>query len=63
MRRDWSRATLYHAKRNDAYWGDKAKAAEVALDFIPDTQAALSGALAGELDVLTGFDANLEGPG
>jgi peptide/nickel transport system substrate-binding protein len=30
------------------------------LDFIPDTQAALSGALAGELDVVTGFDATLK---
>lgn len=57
---DWKQGDSITLKRNDAYWGDKAKAAEVVLDFIPDTQAALSGALAGELDVLTGFDANLK---
>lgn len=57
---DWKQGDSITLKRNDAYWGEKAKAAEVVLDFIPDAQAALSGALAGELDVLTGFDANLK---
>lgn len=57
---DWKQGDSITLKRNDAYWGDKAKVAEVVLDFIPDTQAALSGALAGELDVVTGFDATLK---
>lgn len=57
---DWKQGDSITLKRNDAYWGAKAKVAEVVLDFIPDTQAALSGALAGELDVVTGFDATLK---
>ena len=57
---DWKQGDSITLKRNDAYWGDKAKVAEVVLEFIPDTQAALSGALAGELDVVTGFDATLK---
>ncbi len=57
---DWKQGDSITLKRNDAYWGTKAQVGEVVLDFIPDNQAALSGALAGELDVLTGFDANLK---
>lgn len=57
---DWKQGDSITLERNDAYWGEKAQVAEVVLDFIPDTQAALSGALAGELDVLTGFDATLK---
>lgn len=45
--------------RNDAYWGEPAQVAEVVFDYIPDNQAALGAALAGEVDVVTGFDANL----
>ncbi|GAA3038490.1 ABC transporter substrate-binding protein [Microbacterium dextranolyticum] len=56
----WKQGDSITLKRNESYWGDKAKAAEVVLDFIPDNQAALSGALAGELDVVTGFDATLK---
>lgn len=56
----WKQGDSITLERNDAYWGDKAKVKEVVLDYIPDTQAALSGALAGELDVVTGFDANLK---
>ena len=56
----WKQGASITLERNDAYWGEqKAPVAEVVLDFIPDTQAALSGALAGELDVVTGFDATL----
>lgn len=57
---DWKQGDSITLERNDDYWGDKAKVKEVVLDFIPDTQAALSGAQAGELDVVTGFDATLK---
>lgn len=56
----WKQGASITLERNDAYWGDKAKVKEVVLDVIPDTQAALSGAQAGELDVVTGFDATLK---
>ncbi|MDQ7878856.1 ABC transporter substrate-binding protein [Microbacterium sp. QXD-8] len=57
---DWRQGDSITFSRNDAYWGDKAGAAEVVFDYIPDNQAALNAALAGEVDVLTGFDANLK---
>jgi peptide/nickel transport system substrate-binding protein len=57
---DWKQGDSITLARNDAYWGEKAQVAEVVLDFIPDTQAALAGAQAGELDVVTGFDATLK---
>lgn len=57
---NWKQGASITLSRNDAYWGDKAQVAEVVLDFIPDNQAALNGALAHELDVVTGFDANLQ---
>jgi len=57
---DWKQGDSITLERNDAYWGEKAQVAEVVLDFIPDTQAALAGAQAGELDVVTGFDATLK---
>ena len=55
---DWRQGDSITFARNDAYWGDKAAAAEVVFEYIPDPQAALSAALAGEVDVVTGFDAN-----
>lgn len=57
---DWKQGDSITFQRNDAYWGDKPQVAEVIFDYIPDTQAALNGALANELDVVTGFDANLK---
>lgn len=57
---DWKQGDSITLTRNDAYWGEKAKVKEVVLDFIPDTQAALAGALSNELDVVTGFDATLK---
>jgi len=56
----WRQGDSITLKRNDAYWGDKAQVAEVVLDYIPDNQAALNAALAGEVDAVTGFDANLK---
>ncbi|SDH44177.1 ABC transporter substrate-binding protein [Microbacterium pygmaeum] len=56
----WRQGDSITFARNDAYWGDEAKVAEVVFDYIPDNQAALNAALAGEVDAVTGFDANLK---
>lgn len=55
----WRQGDSITFVRNDAYWGEPAEVAEVVFDYIPDNQAALNAALAGEVDVVTGFDANL----
>jgi peptide/nickel transport system substrate-binding protein len=57
---DWRQGDSITFARHDAYWGELAGAAEIVFDYIPDNQAALGAALAGEVDVVTGFDANLE---
>jgi len=57
---DWRQGDSITFARNDQYWGDTAKVGEVVFAYIPDNQAALNAALAGEVDVVTGFDANLE---
>lgn len=57
---NWKKGASITFERNDDYWGEPAQVAEVVFDYIPETQAALNGALAGELDVVTGFDANLK---
>ena len=57
---NWTQGDSITLARSDAYWGEPAAAAEVAFEYIPDNQAALNAALAGELDVVTGFDANLK---
>lgn len=56
----WRQGDSISFVRNDAYWDEPAQVAEVVFDYIPDNQAALNAALAGEIDVLTGFDANLK---
>lgn len=45
--------------RSEEYWGEPAGVSEVIFDYIPDPQAALNAATSGEVDVVTGFDANL----
>ena len=57
---DWRQGDSITFARNDDYWGDEAQVAEVVFDYIPDNQAALNAALAGEVDAVTGFDANLK---
>ena len=57
---DWREGDSITYSRNEEYWGDTAQVAEVVFDYIPDNQAALNAALAGEVDVVTGFDANLK---
>lgn len=56
----WKQGDSITFGRNDAYWGDKAKVKEVVFHYIPENQAALNAALAHEVDVVTGFDANLK---
>ncbi|HEX5727945.1 ABC transporter substrate-binding protein [Microbacterium sp.] len=56
----WRQGDNITFARNDAYWGEPAQVAEVVFDYIPDNQAALNAALAGEVDAVTGFDANLK---
>jgi peptide/nickel transport system substrate-binding protein len=56
----WRQGDSITFARNDDYWGDAAQVAEVVFDYIPDNQAALNAALAGEVDAVTGFDANLK---
>jgi peptide/nickel transport system substrate-binding protein len=55
----WRQGDSITFVRNDEYWGEPARVAEVVFDYIPDTQAALNAALADEVDVVTGFEANL----
>ncbi len=55
----WKQGDSITFARNEEYWGTPAQVGEVVFRYIPDPQAALAGALAGELDVLSGFDANL----
>ncbi|MGZ0711362.1 ABC transporter substrate-binding protein (plasmid) [Coraliomargarita sp. W4R53] len=57
---DWRQGDSITLANNAEYWGDAAQVAEVVFAYIPDNQAALNAALAGEVDVLTGFDANLK---
>lgn len=56
----WKQGDSITFDRYEDYWGDPAKVAEVVFDYIPDNQAALNAALAGEVDAVTGFDANLK---
>ncbi|MFV0318986.1 MAG: ABC transporter substrate-binding protein [Microbacterium sp.] len=56
----WKQGDSITFGRYADYWGERAKVAEVVFDYVPDNQAALTGALAGEFDVLTGFDATLK---
>lgn len=56
----WRQGDSITFSRNDSYWGEPAQVAEIVFDYIPDNQAALNAALAGEVDVVTGFDANLK---
>jgi len=56
----WKQGDSITFERNDDYWGEKAEVKEVVFDYIPDNQAALNAAQAGEVDVVTGFDANLK---
>ena len=56
----WKQGDSITFERYADYWGEQAKVAEIVFDYIPDNQAALNAALAGEVDAVTGFDANLK---
>src|SRR5690606_38166398 len=45
---NWKQGDSITFTRYEEYWGEKAKVAEVVFDYVPDSQAALTGALAGE---------------
>lgn len=55
----WKQGDSVTLLRNEDYWGEKAKVAEVAFVIIGDNQAAMNAAAAGEIDIITGFDANM----
>ncbi len=57
---NWTQGDSVTLARYDGYWGEPAASAEVVFLIIPDTQTALNAALAGELDVVTGFDATMK---
>lgn len=56
---EWKQGDSIVFARYDDYWGEKAKAAEVVLTYIPDFTAGVNAALDGSLDVLTAVDPNL----
>ncbi|GAB2520831.1 ABC transporter substrate-binding protein [Paramicrobacterium agarici] len=58
---EWKQGDSITLARNDDYWGDAAKVAEVVFVYIGDTTAGVNAALAGDLDVLTAVDPNLRG--
>ncbi|MBU6424314.1 MAG: hypothetical protein KGQ88_09790, partial [Chloroflexi bacterium] len=49
-------------QRNESYWGDKALAAKVEIDFIGDATAALNALRTGAVDMMGGSDCGLSGP-
>jgi peptide/nickel transport system substrate-binding protein len=55
----WSQGDSVTLARYDGYWGEPAAAAEIVFSYVPDNQAALNAALAGEFDVVTAWDATL----
>lgn len=56
---DWKEGDSVTLSRFEDYWGDKAQVSEVVFAVIPEDQAALNAAAAGEVDVLTGFSGTL----
>ncbi|MFV0374412.1 ABC transporter substrate-binding protein [Microbacterium sp.] len=55
----WKQGDSITLTRTEDYWGEPAGVAEVVFTFIPEQQAAINAALAGELDIITGLEANL----
>src|SRR5699024_9383391 len=58
---EWKQGDSITLERNDDYWGEAAKVAEVVFAYIGDTTAGVNAALAGDLDILTAVDPNLRG--
>ncbi|WP_457101368.1 ABC transporter substrate-binding protein [Microbacterium sp. P5_E9] len=56
---EWNQGDSVVLERNDDYWGDKAAAKEIVLQYIPDFTAGVNAALDGTLDVLTAVEPNL----
>jgi peptide/nickel transport system substrate-binding protein len=58
--KSWKQGDSITLTRNDEYWGTKAKVASVVLHYFSDRAAAVNGALAGDIQVLTTVDPTLE---
>jgi peptide/nickel transport system substrate-binding protein len=58
---EWSQGSFISLTRNDEYWGEPAKAAEVVFQYIPDANAGVNALLDGDADVITGVDPELVG--
>ncbi|WP_431031438.1 ABC transporter substrate-binding protein [Plantibacter sp. RU18] len=56
----WKQGDSITFERNDDYWGDAPAVKEVVFSYIPDAASAVNATLAGELDVQTALDANLQ---
>jgi peptide/nickel transport system substrate-binding protein len=48
----WSRGSTLSLKRNDAYWGAKAKNAQVVFHYFTDASALSNSLLAGDIDII-----------
>ena len=58
--KSWKQGDSITLTRNSAYWGPKAKVASVVFRYFSDRSAAVNGALAGDLQVLTTVDPTLK---
>lgn len=57
--KQWRKGDSITFERNAEYWGDAAGVAEVTFVYIPDFNAGVNAALAGDVQVLTAVDPNL----
>jgi peptide/nickel transport system substrate-binding protein len=58
--KSWKQGDSITLTRNAKYWGTKAKVASVVLHYFTDRAAAVNGALAGDIQVLTTVDPTLK---
>jgi peptide/nickel transport system substrate-binding protein len=58
---EWSQGSFISLLRNDDYWGEPAKAAEVVFQYFTDPNAAVNAVLDGDADFITGVDPDLVG--
>jgi peptide/nickel transport system substrate-binding protein len=58
--KSWKQGDSITLTRSSAYWGSKAKVASVVFRYFSDRSAAVNGALAGDLQVLTTVDPTLK---
>jgi peptide/nickel transport system substrate-binding protein len=58
---EWNQGSFVSLLRNDDYWGEPAKAAEVVFQYFTDPNAAVNAVLDGDADFITGVDSELIG--